>query len=96
MKEKHTMGYGTSDGRSIDMDLCCFCTRTSNLIRPVACPYYEDDFEGKSCVGFEKVDNVSQRIEMLLRFAEAEIDAAGNESTVIRVVPNLGEENGYF
>lgn len=77
MKEKSAMCFAAGDGREIDMDLCCFCTRASNLIRPVACPHYEDDLEGRSCVGFEKVDNVPLRIEMLLKFVEAEQDATG-------------------
>ena len=78
------MRFVASDGRSIDMDLCCFCAHTSNLIRPVACPHYEDDFEGTSCVGFEKVDDVSLRIETLLRLVEPEQDAAENEGAVIQ------------
>lgn len=64
------MCFAASDGRKIDVDLCCFCTRARNLIRTVACPHYEDGFEGKSCVGLEKVDNVSLRIETLLGCVE--------------------------
>ena len=96
MKEKHTMRFVASDSRSIDMDLCCFCARTSNLIRPVACPYYEDDFEGTSCVGLKKVDNISLRIEMLLNFMGARQDATETESTVIQVMPNSGEKMDIF
>ena len=72
MKEKHTMGFVAGDGRQLDVDLCCFCTRSSSLVRPVACPHYEDDFEGKSCVGFVEIDNVSLRIEALLSCMESE------------------------
>ena len=72
MKEKHTMYFVSSDGRSIDMDLCCFCTRSDSLTRPVDCPHYENDFEDKSCVGFEKVKNVSLRIEALLSCTKSE------------------------
>ena len=96
MKEKHTMYFVSSDGRSIDMDLCCFCTRSDNLIRPVACPHYEDDFENNSCVGFEKVDNISLRIEMLLKFAAQEQDSTESKNEVLKAIPNLGENNGCF
>ena len=66
MKKKRTMYFGAGGGRIITVDLCCFCARSNNLIRPADCPYYEDGFEDASCVGFQMVDDLSLRIKTLL------------------------------
>lgn len=79
MKEQHTMCFVSSDGTKIDMDLCCFCTRASNLLQRVDCEYYENSFEGVSCVGVENVSNVLLRNEELLRFAAHEQDMLENK-----------------
>ena len=66
MKKKHTMYFDAGGGRNITVDLCCFCAHSSNLIRPVDCPHYEDDFEELSCVGFQEVGDLPSRIKTLL------------------------------
>lgn len=80
MKEKHTMLFGARGGRLLAMDLCCFCVRANNLIRPTDCPHYKDDFEDTSCVAFKAVDNISLRIEEMLKSVDSRQNSINSHS----------------
>lgn len=44
MKPKYVLPFSASDGRRVDMELCCFCQKLKNLKMPGECKHYEDDW----------------------------------------------------
>ena len=62
---RHIMGY-CEDDVYMDLDLCCFCKKTKDLLRSGECEYYEL-FSGSSCDCFDRVEDQSQRIQQLLK-----------------------------
>lgn len=72
MKTKHIMHFISADGTCIDMDLCWFCKNLKDLHRSGDCEFYEEGYYENTCAGFEKVDDVGQRIEDVIACRSSE------------------------
>lgn len=66
MKKKHILPFICNDGRSADMDLCCFCKKLKDLHHSGDCEHYEDDYVDNACPGFVEVDDVGKRVNEIL------------------------------
>lgn len=62
MKDKFKLLFCHSDGRSADLELCCFCKRNTDLAHPEKCEHFSDDYEGNQCTAFNRVDNAEKRV----------------------------------
>lgn len=66
MKPKYVLPFSASDGRCVDMELCCFCQKLKNLKMSGDCRHFEDDYVDNACSGFVKVNDVAKRIDEIL------------------------------
>ena len=65
MKDRHTMAFVSSDGRRMLLDLCSFCRKIKDLRQSGDCDFY-NEYENTTCPGFEKVPDITHRIDALL------------------------------
>jgi len=65
----HVMGFGDSKGHSLELYLCCFCSRLPDLSLSKHCRDYHLA-SGTECPHFSRVPDIAQRINQLIAAKE--------------------------
>lgn len=65
----HIMGYGDSEGHSLDLYLCCFCNNLPDLSLSKHCSNFHL-VSGTKCPYFSKVSDTVLRINQLIAAKE--------------------------
>ena len=61
MTDKHKVIFAVND-QYAELEMCMFCKRLPDICAPELCVHYEADYQGISCPGFEKVENVEESL----------------------------------